>query len=26
MAGPPPDCICFEAKQLLSTSPLQGEV
>jgi hypothetical protein len=26
MAGPPPDSICFEAKQMLSTSPLQGEV
>jgi hypothetical protein len=22
---PPPDSICFEAKQMLSTSPLQGE-
>src|SRR6476620_3271107 len=25
-AGPPPDSICFETKQMLSTSPLQGEV
>ena len=25
-AGPPPDSICFEAKQMLSTSPFQGEV
>src|ERR1700730_4121117 len=25
-ATPPPDSICFEPKQMLSTSPLQGEV
>src|SRR2546423_10352508 len=24
MAGPPPDSICFEAKQMLSTSPCRG--
>ena len=23
---PPPDSICFEAQQMLSTFPLQGEV